>query len=124
MPMTTTTPTVPNYKRGDVVLVLFPHSDLRTAKTRPALIVQADDLDTGLPQVIVAMITSPMFRANHPSRMVVKLNTHQGRDSGLLADSVVMTDNLATITGLAVERVIGELPMKAVDKALKHTLGL
>lgn len=124
MPMTTTTPTVPNYKRGDVVLVLFPHSDLRTAKTRPALIVQADDLDTGLPQVIVAMITSRMFRANHPSRMVVKLNTPQGRDSGLLADSVVMTDNLATITGLAVERVIGELPMKAVDKALKHTLGL
>lgn len=124
MPMTTTTPTVPNHKRGDVVLVLFPHSDLRTAKTRPALIVQADDLDTGLPQVIVAMITSRMFRANHPSRMVVKLNTPQGRDSGLLADSVVMTDNLATITGLAVERVIGELPMKAVDKALKHTLGL
>lgn len=124
MPMTTTTPTVPNYKRGDVVLVLFPHSDLRTAKTRPALIVQADDLDTGLPQVIVAMITSRMFRANHPSRMVVKLNTPQGRDSGLLADSVVMTDNLATITGLALERVIGELPMKAVDKALKHTLGL
>ena len=124
MPMTTTTPTVPNYKRGDVVLVLFPHSDLRTAKTRPALIVQADDLDTGLPQVIVAMITSRMFRANHPSRMVVKLNTPQGRDSGLLADSVVMTDNLATITGLALERVIGELSMKAVDKALKHTLGL
>lgn len=124
MPMTTTTPTVPDHKRGDVVLVLFPHSDLRTAKTRPALIVQADDLDTGLPQVIVAMITSRMFRANHPSRMVVKLNTPQGRDSGLLADSVVMTDNLATITGLALERVIGELSMKAVDKALKHTLGL
>ena len=39
MPMTTTTPTVPNPKHGDVVLVLFPHSDLRTAKLRPALIV-------------------------------------------------------------------------------------
>lgn len=30
-------------KRGDVVLVLFPDSNLRTAKRRPALIVQADD---------------------------------------------------------------------------------
>ncbi|MEG5089307.1 hypothetical protein QUB21_24075 [Microcoleus sp. AT9b-C4] len=29
------------YSRGDVVLVLFPSSDLRTAKRRPALIVQA-----------------------------------------------------------------------------------
>jgi mRNA-degrading endonuclease toxin of MazEF toxin-antitoxin module len=47
-----------SYKRGDIVLVLFPHSNLRTAKPRPALVVQADDLQTGLPQVIVAMITS------------------------------------------------------------------
>jgi hypothetical protein len=38
------------YKRGDVVLVLFPDSNLRTAKRRPALIIQADDLNTGLPQ--------------------------------------------------------------------------
>lgn len=58
----------PSYKRGDVVLVLYPNSDLRTAKTRPALIVQANNLQTGLSQVIVAMITSRLFRANHPSR--------------------------------------------------------
>jgi mRNA interferase MazF len=48
MSMTTTMPASPNYKRGDVVLVVFPHSDLQTAKLRPALIIQADGLDTGL----------------------------------------------------------------------------
>jgi mRNA interferase MazF len=37
-------PPKPSYKRGDIVLVLFPHSNLRTAKPRPALVVQADDL--------------------------------------------------------------------------------
>jgi len=111
-------------KRGDVVLVLFPHSDLRTAKPRPALIVQADDLETDLPQVIVAMITSKTFRAKHPSRVLVKLESSEGKNSGLLTDSVVMTDNLATITDVAIDRVIGKLPMKAIDKALKHTLGL
>jgi mRNA-degrading endonuclease toxin of MazEF toxin-antitoxin module len=42
--------------RGDVVLVLFPDSNLRTAKRRPALVVQQDSLQTGLPQTIVAMI--------------------------------------------------------------------
>ncbi len=118
----TTTQSKP--KRGDVVLVLFPHSDLRTAKPRPALIVQADDLGTDLPQVIVAMITSKTFRAKHPSRVLVKLESPEGKNSGLLTDSVVMTDNLATITGIAIDRVIGKLPMKAIDKALKHTLGL
>jgi len=122
--MTTTTPPKPNYKRGDVVLVLFPHSDLRTAKPRPALIVQADSLQTGLPQVIVAMITSKLFRANHRSRVVIRLSTPEGEHSGLLTDSVVMTDNLATITEVALERIIGTLPMKDVDNALRHTLGL
>jgi mRNA interferase MazF len=122
--MTTTMPPSPAPKRGDVVLVLFPHSDLRTAKPRPALIVQADDLGTDLSQVIVAMITSKTFRANHPSRVLVELESKEGKKSGLLADSVVMTDNLATITTIAIDRVIGKLPTGKIDKALKYTLAL
>ncbi|WP_089719968.1 type II toxin-antitoxin system PemK/MazF family toxin [Candidatus Entotheonella palauensis] len=118
------TPPNPNYNRGDVILVLYPNSDLRTAKTRPALIVQADNLQTGLPQVVVAMITSRVFRANHPSRVLVELSTPIGQLSGLLADSVVMTDNLATIAEAAIERVIGTLPMADINKALRHTLKL
>ena len=58
-------PPKPSYKRGDVILVLYPNSDLRTAKTRPALIVQADDLHTGLPQVVVVMITSRLSLQRH-----------------------------------------------------------
>ena len=122
--MTTTTQPKPNCKRGDVLLVFFPHSDLRCAKPRPALVVQADGLETGLPQIIVAMITSKMFRANHPSRVPVRLSSPEGRASGLLADSVVMTDNLATIGQIAIERIIGTLTMTEGDKALRHTLGL
>lgn len=111
-------------ERGDVILVLFPHSDLRTAKPRPALVVQADELGTDLPQVIVAMITSKTFRAKHPSRVFVELTSLEGEKSGLLTDSVVMTDNLATIAYNVVDRVIGKLSMKTIDRALKHTLGL
>lgn len=121
--MTTTTLPKPNYKRGDVVLVLFPHSDLKTAKPRPALVIQADGLETGLPQTLVAMITSKTFRANHPSRVLLHL-ADTGAQSGLLADSVVMTDNLATVSDSAIERVIGTIPMINVETALRHTLGL
>lgn len=117
-------PPKPVYRRGDVALVLFPHTDLRAAKTRPALIVQADALRTGLSQVIVAMITSNLARAGHPSRVTVILATPEGRRSGLLTDSVVMTDNLATIAHAALDRVIGTLPMVEVERALRHTLGL
>ena len=65
-----------------------------------------------------------MVRAGHPSRVTVLRATPEGRQSGLLADSVVMTDNLATIVETAVNRVIGSLPMVRVDVALRHTLKL
>lgn len=122
--MTATTLPSPLAKRGDVVLVLFPNSDLRTAKARPALIVQADHLQTGLHQVVIVMITSRMVRAGHPSRVTILLASEEGQQSGLLTDSVVMTDNIATVIDSAINRIIGSLPMPKVDEALRHTLGL
>ncbi len=122
--MTTTMPPKLAHKRGDVVLVLFPNSDLQTAKRRPALIVQADNLQTGLSQVIVAMITSRTFRAQHRSRVLIERPTPEGQQSGLLSDSLVMLDNLATVADTAIDRVIGSIPMTQVDVALRYTLGL
>ncbi len=113
------------YRRGDVALVLFPNSDLRTAKRRPVLVVQEEGLNTGLSQVIVAMISSNLARAGHPSRVSVSLTTAEGQQTGLLTDSVIMTDNLATIHETALDRVLGTWPdMLVVDAALRHTLGL
>ncbi len=113
------------YNRGDVVLVLFPNSDLRTAKRRPALIVQANNLGTGLDQTIVAMITSNLARSGHSSRVFVSLATPEGPQTGLLGDSVIMTDNLVTLIENEIDRKIGILSdMVAVDEALKHTLGI
>lgn len=114
----------PSCSRGDVVLVVFPHSDLQTAKTRPALVVQADDLNTGVDQVLVAMISSRMFRAGHPSRVGIAMASPAGRQSGLLGDSVVMAGNVATVAVAAVDRVIGSIPMPEIDQALRHTFAL
>jgi mRNA interferase MazF len=103
---------------------MFPHSNLKTASLRPALVVQANHLQTGIAQVVVAMITSRMFRAGHPSRVSILLASPMGKQSGLLTDSVVMTDNLATVFDAAVDRVVGRIPMLEVDQALRHTLSL
>jgi mRNA interferase MazF len=113
------------YKRGDVVLVLFPDSNLVTAKRCPALVVQADSLQTGLAQTIVAMITSNQSRAGHPSRVSVRRSSTQGTRMGLLSDSVVMTDNLATVLDSEIDRLIGHCDdMQPVNVALRHTLEL
>jgi mRNA interferase MazF len=107
------------------VLVLFPDSNLRTAKRRPALVIQADNLNTGLRQTIVAMITSNMSRADHPSRVSLLLNSSQGRETRILMDSVVMTDNLATVGENEIDRTLGKLKdLTEIDVALRRTLSL
>ena len=114
-----------NYKKGDVILALFPDSNLQTAKKRPVLIVQADDLQTNLPQIIVAMITSNLSRKDHPSRIFIELSTPIGKESGLLSDSVIATDNLATLDERFIYKKLGNLSdMSEVERALIHTFGL
>jgi len=114
-----------HYHRGDVVLVLFPNSNLRTAKRRPAVIVQADRLGTELAQTIVAMITSNMARAGRPSRVIVSATGENASSLGLLMDSVILTDNLATVHYSEIDRVIGSFPtMNEIDDALRATLAL
>lgn len=113
------------YNRGEVVLVLFPNSSLRTAKRRPALVIQANSIGTNLSQTIVAMITSNLARAGHPSRVLVDITTSEGQQTGLITNSVIMTDNIVTVLDSEIDRAIGIWSdMVSVDAALRHTLGL
>jgi mRNA interferase MazF len=81
-------PPTPVYQRSDVILARFPHSDLRTAKLRPALIVPADGFHTGLHQVTVAMISGLLFRPNHPSWVV---DVVTGEALVMFADTIAPT---------------------------------
>ena len=113
-----------NYKRGDVILVLYPNSDLQTYKKRPALVVQSDDVDTQISQRIVALITSNLKRTG-VTRVRIYKNSSVCKQMGLVKDSVVMVDNLATVQDREVYRVIGDCPiMEQVDIALRKIFAL
>lgn len=112
------------HKRGDVVLVYNPHSDLTTYKKRPALIVQADDIQTGLTQKLVAMITSNLTRIGKARATVLK-NSDLGKAMGIRIDSVVVADNLMTIEEQIIDNKVGHCSdMAAINTALKKTLGI
>ena len=112
-------------RRGDVILVLYPNSDLRTAKRRPALVIQRDDLASGIPQTIVAMISSNLARSGHPSRSLVAATSPEGQAAGLRLDSVIMTDTVTTVVETEIDSTLGQLaPLTALEKALKHTFSL
>jgi len=114
-----------SHKRGDVVLVLFPNSDLVSFKRRPAIVVEANALNTGLAQTVIAMSTSNLARKGHPSRAFISLNSQMAKEAGLRTDSIVMTDNLATILDKAIVARLGHIPeMTAIDNALRATLAI
>jgi mRNA interferase MazF len=114
-------------QRGDVVLARYPFASGTGGSPRPVLIIQ-NDLDNGrLRNTVVAQITSNLKRAGDPSHLLIELATPEGAQSGLLHDSVVSCNNLATIEQKLIERVIGSLPaatMQKVDASLKSALGI
>lgn len=113
-----------NCKRGDVVLVRFPNSNLKTYKKRPALVIQSDNINTGLHQKIIALITSNHNRIGQ-TRVIVKKNSPLGKQMGILNDSVVVADNIATVFEREIDKVIGNCVIFVdVDQALRKVLDL
>ena len=114
-------------RRGDVVLALYPFSAGRGGSLRPALVVQNDHDNEQLHNTIVAQIPTNLRRATAPSHLLIELTTPEGQQAGLLHDSVVSCNNLATVYEDRIDRVIGHLPeavMRRIDACLKVALGL
>jgi len=69
------------------------------------------------------MITSNLLREGHSSRVRISRDSPAAKGAGLLTESVVMTDNLATVREKEIDRKLGYLSdMNQVDAALRHTL--
>lgn len=114
-------------RRGDVVLARYPFASGTGGKVRPCLIVQNDADNSRLTNTIVAQITSNLRAAAEPTQLFIVVATPEGRQSGLLHDSLVSCNNLATIEQTLVSRVVGSLPpaaMLRIDDCLKAALEL
>jgi mRNA interferase MazF len=53
-------PSTTRYRRGDIVLVSFPFTDLSSSKRRPALVVSPDPFNGRLQDLVLAAITSQL----------------------------------------------------------------
>jgi mRNA interferase MazF len=104
-------------KRGDVILVRFPHPSGGRGKKRPAVVLQADRYHASLHTVVVAEVTTNLTMANDPACLLIDITTADGQTSGLLRDSVVSCLLIATIKADNVDCVMGTL-----SDALKQRL--
>jgi len=114
--------------RGDIVLVDYPFAEGVGSRVRPALIVQADDLNRTLQSTVLAMITSSQRRkVGHASQLLIDQAHSDFSQSGLRLDSIVQCNMLATLKQDLILRTIGALSaatMRDVDACLRAALGI
>ena len=114
-------------QRGDVVLVDFPFSSGQGSKLRPALVIQSDSNNQRLTNIILAVITTTTHRSGEATQLLIEVATTDGKQSGLLFDSVVTCENLATVNQSLVKRKIGQLSsdmMSHINGCLKASLAI
>lgn len=114
--------------RGDVILVDFPYSNHTESKTRPALVIQANQWNQRLDATILAGITSSRHRrVGASTQYFIDISTTEGEQTGLRLDSVVQCEKLITFSQSRILRVIGRLSdsaMQQIDACLKSALGI
>lgn len=114
-------PPTTSCKRGDIVLVPFPFTDLSSSKQRPALIVSPDALHATRDDVVLVAITSQAPAS--PADDEVVIGSHDMRSSGLLKPSIVKTGKMFTIHQMLIRKKIGamlEIVMRRVLETLRR----
>lgn len=89
---------------GDIVLVLFPFSDLKGQKLRPALVLAQAEFDN----VILCQITSKSYS----SKTAIKLTAAEFAEGGLPITSYIRPDKLFTAEISIIQKVAGKLNKK------------
>lgn len=114
-------------KRGDVVLVRFPHPSGLRGKKRPAVIVQSDSYATLVSTLIVAEVTSNLTMASDPACLFIDPSIPDGSATGVVRDCVVSCLVLVTVYADTIVQTLGTLPpaMQAkLDNCLKAAMAL
>lgn len=104
-------------KKGDIVLLSFPFTDLKGKKIRPALVLFVSDLD-----VIVAFITT-QFKWQNTFDILLEPNDL----NGLKKTSLVRVSKITTIDKDLILGKLGELDsldVQSINKSLIKILNL
>jgi mRNA interferase MazF len=114
-------------ERGDVVRVELPwpkgKPGREQAGTRPAVVVQATQASTNLSTVIIVPLTSNQAALRFAGSFLVQPSA----ENGLVADSIVLTQQIRVLDTARIESKIGvfsDTDLKHLDNELRSILGL
>ena len=94
------------YNLGDIILIRFPHTDMKSVSKRPALVLY----DAGDLEIVIARITTQEYESPFDFKIL------KWKEAGLLAESYIRVDKLATIEKRYIIRKLGCLDNEAVAR--------
>jgi mRNA interferase MazF len=106
-------PSTTRYKRGDIILVPFPFTDLSSSKRRPALVVSPENFNDRMRDLVVVAITSQLT-----DQHAVLVERGDCVDGALPKASVVKLAKLFTIHSTLVLKRLCTLRDEKLDAVL------
>ncbi len=116
--------TTTQLRRGDIVLVPFPFTDLTGLKLRPAIVISPDPIREDLLLGFISTVIPPMLE---PTEYVLEITDPSFGTTGLKARSVFRMNKIATLHRSMVLRRLGRSTLQLqrhLDAALRHLVGL
>jgi mRNA interferase MazF len=112
-------------RKGDIVLIPYPYTDMSTTKRRPSLVISSTEHNASKHQCILMPISSQTQNAERYGYVMIagKERVH----SGLLYDSVIKIDILFTFENSMIVKKIGSAPRAVMTKVytmLKQVLAI
>ena len=111
-------PSTTSYKRGDIVLVSFPFTDLSSSKRRPALVVSPDSFNDAGSDLVLAAVTSQI---SEEATLIIVADDCVG--GTLPKTSALKPTKLFTIHSTLVLRKICALRREKLDAVLDDLRG-
>ena len=105
-----------SYKRGDVVLVPFPFTDLSTTKQRPALVVSSDVYNSSHDDLIIVAITGQIPATLSTNQYAIPQD--ELGHCGLLKPSLIKLSKILTLHQQLVIQRLGSLPPSEMANVL------
>ena len=104
-------------KKGSIILIPFPFTDLKGSKIRPAVVLYKNELD-----VMICFITSEL-----KWKTEYDIPVSPSENNGLKVTSLIRTGKIATIDSTLILGELGELSnseIEELNKGLKKLLQL
>lgn len=114
-------------KRGSVILIRYPFTDLTGEKVRPAVVLTPDQLIPRLEDVLCLFISSVVPGELLPTDFVLEIAHPSFPQTGLKRRSILRAHKLALLHRSLVLRVLGKMDqalMGEINSRLRIALGL